>query len=185
MAIIGVVAISTAVLHRKLQQVQVGIDAMRAQLEELADELERSVAANLAAAIELLRRAQRGYFDGVGPFADFVVHEVAHIFHNCKRQIAGLPFTRCKEWLLDIQLEKRETFAYSCEAYAQIVERAERFRDREMLADGFAEHFTSCGDERADPEEVIDIVREAATRRNGWKVILLSCAPPRPSTSRQ
>ncbi len=124
------------------------------------------------------------YFDGDDPFADFVVHEVAHIFHNCKRQVAGLPFTRRKEWLLDIQFEKRETFAWSCEAYARIVERAERFRDREGLAERFAEHFTSCGDERVDPEEVVDIVREASTRRNGWKAILQRCAPVRTRRTR-
>lgn len=32
------------------------------------------------------------------------------------------------------------------------------------------------GDERVDAEEVADIVREASSRRNGWKVILARCA---------
>ena len=40
-----------------------------------------------------------------------MVHEVAHIFHNCKRRNAGLPETRRKEWLLDIEFRKRETLA--------------------------------------------------------------------------
>jgi hypothetical protein len=36
------------------------------------------------------------------PYADFVVHEMAHIFHNCKRRTVGLKQTRKREWLLDI-----------------------------------------------------------------------------------
>ena len=119
------------------------------------------------------------YFDEDDPFADYLVHEVAHIFHNCKRRTAGLPFTRKKEWMLDIAFRERETFAWSCEAYARIVERAERFRDRRELAEEFAEHFTTGADERVDPAEVVDIVREASTRRNGWKAILARCAPPK------
>ena len=53
------------------------------------------------------------YFAEDDPFADFVVHEVAHIFHNCKRATIGLRETRAKVWLLDIEYRKRETFAYS------------------------------------------------------------------------
>jgi hypothetical protein len=34
------------------------------------------------------------YFSDPDPMSDFVVHEVAHIFHNCKRATAGLPETR-------------------------------------------------------------------------------------------
>ena len=119
------------------------------------------------------------YFDEDHPFADYVIHEVAHIFHNCKRRTAGLPFTRRKEWMLDIQFGKRETFAWSCEAYARIVERARRFGDRRVLAAEFTEHFTTCGDDRVAPGEVADIVREASTRRNGWKAILARCKPQR------
>jgi len=119
------------------------------------------------------------YFDEDDPFADFIVHEIAHIFHNCKRRTAGLPFTRRKEWLLDIAYRKRETFAYSCEAYSRVCERAERFRDRRTLAAEFSEHFTACRDDRVAPAEVTDIVREASTKRNGWKRILARCAPPK------
>lgn len=32
-------------------------------------------------------------------------------------------------------------------------------------------------DERVDPSEVASIVAEAASARNGWKVILARCAP--------
>ena len=118
------------------------------------------------------------YFEGEDPFADFVVHEVAHIFHNCKRVTAELRATRTREWMLDIWFPKRETFAYSCEAFARIVEGARSFADRRALAAAFAERF-STSEDRVDESEVVDIVREASTRRNGWKAILARCAPPR------
>jgi hypothetical protein len=63
------------------------------------------------------------YFAEDDPFADFIVHEAAHIFHNCKRATIGLRETRTKVWLLDIEYRKRETFAYSCEAYARVLQR--------------------------------------------------------------
>lgn len=65
------------------------------------------------------------YFSEDDPFADFIVHEAAHTFHNCKRRTVGLRETRSKEWLLEIEYRQRETFAYSCEAYARVLERAE------------------------------------------------------------
>ena len=118
------------------------------------------------------------YFEEDDPFADFVVHEVAHIFHNCKRRTAGLPETRRREWLLDIDFRKREPFAYACEAYARILERASRLRDRTELAQQFGRAY-GAGDERVDAAEVADIVLEACGRPNGWKAILARCAPPR------
>jgi hypothetical protein len=54
-------------------------------------------------------------------FADFVVHEAAHVFHNCKRFTVGLPETRTKEFLLPIDSHQRETFAYACEVYSRIL----------------------------------------------------------------
>ncbi len=35
-------------------------------------------------------------------FADYVIHEAAHVFHNGKRSYAGLRETRMREWLLEI-----------------------------------------------------------------------------------
>jgi hypothetical protein len=101
---------------------------------------------------------------------------VAHIFHNCKREHVGLPFTRRREWLLDIAYQKRETFAYACEAFASVHQRARRPSDRIELADAFGRQFRP-GDERVNADEVADIVRDAAVRRNGWKVILSRCTP--------
>jgi hypothetical protein len=105
-----------------------------------------------------------------GPFADFVVHEAAHIFHNCKRLALGLPEIGTKEWLLQIDFHERETFAYSCEAYACVLRHAKSPHARRALADEHARTMR-VPDERVDPREVADIVSEAAESRNGWKVI--------------
>jgi hypothetical protein len=116
------------------------------------------------------------YFADADPFADFVVHEVAHIFHNCKRRTIGLAETRTREWLLDIKYQKRETFAYACEAYARILERAPKLRDRPAMAAEYAS-MARVSDERVDPVEVSDILAAAYVARNGWKVILGRCGP--------
>jgi hypothetical protein len=116
------------------------------------------------------------YFADDDPFADFIVHEAAHIFHNCKRRTIGLHETRRKEWLLDIEFTKRETFAYSCEAYARIVARAKTPAERRALAVEYGSKRRISAD-RVDPAEVASIVAGAASARNGWKVILARCAP--------
>jgi len=116
------------------------------------------------------------YFAEDDPFADFIVHEAAHIFHNCKRRTIGLRETRRKEWLLDIEFRLRETFAYSCEAYACIVSRAKGpARRRELAAEYGSKRRISA--DCVDPTELASIVAEAANARNGWKVILARCAP--------
>jgi hypothetical protein len=122
------------------------------------------------------------YFDEDDRFADFVVHEAAHVFHNCKRRTVGLAETRRREWLLDIAFSKRETFAYACEAYARVVEHAGRPSDRPALASEYAQRRGVPSDQRVDREELVDIVRDAASVRNGWKRILARCAPPPPLT---
>ncbi|MDP2762593.1 MAG: hypothetical protein Q8O64_19700 [Sideroxyarcus sp.] len=67
------------------------------------------------------------------PLEDYMVHEAAHIFHNYTREMIGLPATRCREWLLEIDYAKRETFAYSCEAYSRILELGETCSARSRL----------------------------------------------------
>lgn len=52
------------------------------------------------------------YFTNTDIFDDYVVHEAAHFFHNNKRETLGLPFTRKKQWPLDIDFCKREAFAF-------------------------------------------------------------------------
>ena len=118
------------------------------------------------------------YFAEEDPFADFIVHEAAHIFHNCKRGTVGLHETRTKEWLLDIDYRKRETFAYSCEAYSRVLERAKGPADRRSLAEEYGRR-GRIHEERVDPGEVASIIQEAAASRGGWKVILARCAPTR------
>ena len=116
------------------------------------------------------------YFSENDPFEDFVVHEAAHIFHNCKRATVGLPQTRTREWLLDIDFRKRETFAYSCEAYSCILEAAASPAERRAAVDEFARD-CNVPDDRVEATEVASILREAAAVRNGWKVILARCSP--------
>ena len=118
------------------------------------------------------------YFAEDDLFADFIVHEAAHIFHNCKRATIGLRETRTKVWLLDIEYRKRETFAYSCEAYARVLQRGKRRGERLALAEEYG-RAVRISEERVDATEAASIVREAAAARNGWKIILARCAPAR------
>ena len=123
------------------------------------------------------------YFTQDDPFADFVVHEVAHIFHNCKRATLGLPSTRTKVWLLDVEYAKREAFAYSCEAFSRLIGRAKSLVERRPLAKEYS-RAPRIADDRVDAAEVSSIIQEAAAARNGWKVILARCEPPGRSTSK-
>lgn len=118
------------------------------------------------------------YFTGSGRFDDFIVHEAAHVFHNCKRETIGLPHTRRREWLLEIEYAKRETFAHACEAYARILELGKRPAERRALLSEL-EREPLPGAYAMDSDEYVDILREAVAVRNGWKRILARCAPAR------
>src|SRR6202041_1771406 len=85
------------------------------------------------------------------PFAEFIVHEVAHVFHNCKRATIGLRETRTKQWLLDIEYRKRETFAYACEAYARVFKRSKRSAERLALAEEYGSR-VRISEERVDAD---------------------------------
>ncbi len=117
------------------------------------------------------------YFRESGKIEDFVIHESAHVFHNCKRKKAGLTETRTKEWLLLLEFRKREMFAYSCEAFGYIVEHAAGRAERLAMAEEFSKHADRWNDETMGEGELVAIVREACSARNGWKVILARCAP--------
>ena len=124
------------------------------------------------------------YFRAPSRYADFVVHEAAHIFHNCKRRTVGLREIRGREWLLEIDYRRRETFAYACEAYTRICEcGASPHARRQRLAD--LEPGTTLADDRVDAGEYLDILGEAVAARNGWKRILARCAAPRPVRARE
>ena len=123
------------------------------------------------------------YFADKDPFADYVTHEVAHIFPNCKRETIGLPHSRSKEWLLDLAYAKRETFAYACEAYGRILEQAEGKADRRSLLRQYARS-SKLSDNRVDQTELFDILAEAVEASNGWKRILSRCSTPKHTAPR-
>jgi hypothetical protein len=118
------------------------------------------------------------YFGEQDRFADYLLHEAAHVLHNCKRGTIGLRETSRREWLLDIEFRKRETFAYCCEAYSRILELSKRTAERCLLVEELAAG-SMPSDEAIDLAEYVDILREASSARNGWKRILARCAPTR------
>lgn len=118
------------------------------------------------------------YFREENRFDDFVVHEVAHIFHNGKRETIGLPEIRGREWLLEIDYAKRETFAYACEAYSRLLTLGSGRAERTTLLAELAKAPTFL-DDRVDTGEYLDILGEAIAVRSGWKRILQRCAPSR------
>jgi len=114
-------------------------------------------------------------------FDDFLVHEAAHIFHNCKRRTIGLRETRRREWLLEIDFAKRETFAYACETYSRIHELGKGTTSRQALLAEYAQG-PMPADDRVDTAEYLYILGEAVAARNGWKRILTRCSPPQRGT---
>lgn len=118
------------------------------------------------------------------PFADYVVHEVAHIFHNNKRRYIGLPPRGRREWMLELEFRRRELFAHACEFYSRIAARASNRREREALVEAFAPRAEGFADQ-LDPHELVDILRQAARARSGWRAILRRCAPPPKSRVRR
>ena len=116
------------------------------------------------------------YFSSQDPFADYIVHEAAHVFHNCNRATVGLKETPRRDKLLDIDYRKRETFAYACEAYSCIVAKGGTAADRGAALDAHAGGWLP-GDESINVDEYLDILQEAVAARNGWKRILQRCAP--------
>ena len=73
-----------------------------------ADRLDHNFRHIVGLSVETTCYVSMAYFSDEDPFADFVVHEVAHVFHNCKRRTAGLRETGRLEWLLPIAFRKRE-----------------------------------------------------------------------------
>jgi hypothetical protein len=108
---------------------------------------------------------------------DFVIHEVAHVFHNCKRKTIGLPEIRGREWLLEIDFHKREMFAYACEAYGCIAAQGRSAADRRRLLAQITDDWMPP-DESVDRTEYLATLHEAVDARNGWKRILKRCSPP-------
>jgi hypothetical protein len=116
------------------------------------------------------------YFRPNSRFDDFVVHEAAHVFHNCKRRTVDLSETRRREWLLDIDFSRRETFAYACETYSRILELSDTPAARAALLKD-VEIDAMPPTEQVDQQLYLDTLRAALAARNGWKRILRACAP--------
>ncbi len=114
------------------------------------------------------------YFVDTNPYADYVMHEAAHIFHNTKRKMLGLPEIQHQEWLLPIDFMMRETFAYAIEAYSRIRELAKNPAERRVLFAELSSHPLPPTD-FVEAEEYLDILKEAVGQRNGWKAILKRC----------
>lgn len=116
------------------------------------------------------------YFDETDPFADYVVHEAAHVLHNCRRTAIGLPERRHCPTPLDIAFRQRETFAYACEAYSRILAMAQGRAARQAALE---RHMASGlpPDERVDHGQYLAILTEAVRARNGWRCIRTRCAP--------
>ncbi len=113
------------------------------------------------------------YFRDPEFLADYLLHEAAHLFHNCKRRTAGPPEARGREWLLPIAFRMRETFALACEFYGSITAAAAtRGARRELLARLEQER---PRDEADDGGAYLDILGYAIEGRNGWKRILDRC----------
>lgn len=110
------------------------------------------------------------------PFADYLVHEAAHVFHNCRRCTVGLSETRSRHALLNIHYTKRETFAYACEAYSRILMLADSPKGRR---EALLEHSQQSlpAEAGVDQQEYLAILAQAVDARNGWKRILQACAP--------
>ncbi len=115
------------------------------------------------------------YFDEPDPFADFLVHEVAHLFHNCRRVEIGLLETKLRKYPLNINFREHETFAYCCEFYSRILGHATTRDQGAELVETLAQRL-SPNDLRFNTQQVVDILRRAAVSKNGWQTILRWCA---------
>lgn len=140
-----------------------------------AERLDPGVPCHVGLAADTMCYVSTEYFAETNPFADFVVHEAAHVFHNTKRRTAGLSETGRCEWLLPIGFRMRETFAYACEAYSRILEQGKGIAKRRALL-GQLQALPPPPDERVGPQEYFSILAEAIHRRNGWRAILERCS---------
>lgn len=116
------------------------------------------------------------YFDQTDPFADYVVHEAAHVLHNCRRSAVGLQKRRHCPTPLDIAFHQRETFAYACEAYSRILAMGRDGESRQAALERLRASELPP-DERVDHEKYLTILAEAVRARNGWRCITKRCAP--------
>jgi hypothetical protein len=114
-------------------------------------------------------------------FDDFVVHEAAHVLNDLKWRDVGLIRPRRGEWLLGIWSRHRELFAYSCERWSRVLALGATPRARRSLVDEIARDGPFPNDDTVDRNEYVDVLRDAAAARNGWKRLLARCQEPKPT----
>lgn len=119
------------------------------------------------------------YLTKSGRFDDFVVHEAAHVLNDLKRRDVGLPQTRRREWLLGIWFKHRELFAYTCEAWSRVAALGTRPAERRAMVEEIARDGPFPNDDTVDKAEFVDVLRDAAAARSGWKRLLTRCQEPR------
>ena len=118
------------------------------------------------------------YFEDDGRFSDYLVHEAAHIFHYTKRKTVELPYTRRREWLLQIDFQKREIFAYACELYSQIRKVSKNMSEQKTLLKEYKSTGIFPPEDHVDRSEYLETLDKAISARNGWKRILSRCEIP-------
>ena len=102
----SVVFLTPNTIEAVLRQVQWNSTAWKLAnlfLESVGADLLADEAPRLIGLSEETCYVSAGYFSSDDKFEDDVLHEVAHMFHNCKRETIGLPKIRGREWLLDIE----------------------------------------------------------------------------------
>ena len=110
------------------------------------------------------------------PFDDFVVHEAAHIFHNCKRRTVGLAQTPPARVAARHRVPKARDVRVRLRGLQPRPRAWQQPAARRLLLPEIEEGPVPP-DDRVDPVEYIDILREAIAARNGWKRILRRCSP--------
>jgi hypothetical protein len=100
---------------------------------------------------------------------------MAFTYTTRRGETIGLPYSRSREWLLEVVFAKRETFACACEACGRILERAGGGEQRLSLLAQYARG-PALSDDRVERTDLLDILDEAVEARNGWKRILARCS---------
>lgn len=105
---------------------------------------------------------------------DFIVHEAAHLMLMSTRTQVGLP-DKDRKFVLEVEVPKRELFAYSCEFYSRAIAISKRRKDRLKLLSAMGE-FVMFGHEYVNRKEVLSLVTAAIQSNDGWWLIRKTCS---------
>jgi hypothetical protein len=110
------------------------------------------------------------YYENNQSIEDFIIHEIAHFFHNSKYECIGIKEIE-DQFLLDIEYYKREIFAYSIEFYSKIKYLIQKGQNEKELLHEFEKL-----DIPNEESKIIKIlVKEALKKRDGWQYIYQEC----------